>query len=167
MDAKPGVAGDSTLEAMPAASSRIPHRPKSGLLSSWHTSDMQWPNDAGLQGKASLAEQDTFKQKTVDRQVMEPEVRSKETNLQELANGNSHTAPHDSGISSSPPIPMQPGSDPGLSWRSRQPDPAWPWGSQPPQSQQRPSSLQTLAPPLQPVAQTQARPVSSPLSMPE
>jgi LCP family protein required for cell wall assembly len=167
MDAKPGVAGDSMPEAIPPASSQIPHRPGSGLLSSWHGTNSRSLHRAGLEGIVALAEQETFKQKAVDRQVMGSEVRSNGTNLQELANGNSHTAPHDSGISSSPPIPMQAGSDPTLSWRSRQPESAWPWGSQPPQSQQRSSSLQTLAHPLQPVAQTQARPFSSPLSMPE
>ena len=167
MDAKPDVAGDSTSDAIQPASSQIPHHPGSGLLSSWHGTNLRSLHRTRLDGIAPLAERETFKQTVVDRQGMGSEVRSNGTNLQELANGNSPTAPHDSGISSSPPISMQAGSDPTLSWRSRQPESAWPWGSQPPQSQQGSSSLQTLAPPLQPVAQTQARPLSSPLSMPE
>ena len=151
MDAQPDIARNQAVEAISPASGRTSNRPGKGLLSHWHPGNLQPPNLIGDQDKASLADQDTFKQKTIDRPITGPQLYSNKAYTQGLANGSGQVSPHDSGISS--PMAMPPNSNS-----------AWPWGQ--PQAAQRPG-LQTLAPPPQPVVQAQMRPASSPLSLPE
>ena len=87
-------------------------------------------------------------------------VRVEDTSAPEFAYIIDQRAPDIAGVSSSPSMPMQPASEGEWYQRFQEPDPAWPWGAQSPQSQQR-SALQTLAPPLPPAAQIQPRPFTS------
>jgi LCP family protein required for cell wall assembly len=150
-------------EAPGETSSQVPPLPKKGLLAGWNTGDRHSQGQSGNQNLAFIAEQDTFKQKTVDRQVRGVGIGGG-TNVQGPANGNGQLSPNNAGISSA--IRPQPVSDAGIPWQQQQANPAWPWGSQGPQSQPS-SNLQTLPPPSQLAVQGQMRPASSPLSQPE
>lgn len=167
LDAQLDGAGDQPSNVIAQASSPIPHRPVKGLLSSWSTDQVQPVDQVEDQGRAALAEQDTSIQYTIERQMMESGVRLEGANAPGFTHTIDQKAPQMAGISSSPPIRMQPVSEGEWYQRLQEPNPAWPWDSQSPQSQQR-SSLQTLAP-SQPAAQIQQWPlvpreVPSPLS---
>jgi len=137
--------------------------PQGGLLARWNTGDGHSPGQSEDQSMAFIAEQDTFKQKTIDRQVRGVGIGGG-TNVEGPANGNGQLFPNNAGLSLA--ARPQPVSNAGMPWQQQQVDPGWPWGSQRPQSQPR-SNLQTLPPPSQPAVQGQMRPASSPLSLPE